>query len=84
MPERLDALGKGIAAEIANVFRQDRPDKIRHRVLRLAERQRNQRPGRLIGCQQFGRPEKGRALGLTGRYAAGALRHAGRGSHCHV
>ena len=36
VPERFDALGKGIAAEFSDVFRQDRPDKIRDRVLRLA------------------------------------------------
>src|SRR5450631_912880 len=35
-PERLDALGDGIAAEIADVFGQNRADKGRYRVLRLA------------------------------------------------
>ena len=83
-PERLDALGEGIATEIGDVFCQHRPDKVRDRVLRLAQGQRNQWLGRLIRCQQLGRPDKRRALGLTGRCAAGALRHAGRGGHCHV
>jgi hypothetical protein len=84
-PERLDALGEGIAPEIGDVFCKDGPDKVRDRVLRFAQRQRNQRLGRLVGRQQFGRPHKRRALGLTGRgCAAGALRHAGRGGHCHV
>ena len=34
-PEWFDALGKGIAAEISDVFRQYRPDEVRHRVLRF-------------------------------------------------
>ena len=39
----------------------------------------------LIGGQKFGRPQKRRTLGLPGSGgAAGALRHAGRGGHCHV
>ena len=36
-PERLDALGDGIAAEIADVPGQHRPDKLRQGMLRLTE-----------------------------------------------
>ncbi len=35
--EWLDALGDRIAAEIGDVFGEDRPDEIRHRVLRFAQ-----------------------------------------------
>ena len=73
-PERLDALGDGIAAEIADVLGQHRADKPRHRMLRLAQGQRNQWLTGLVRGQQFGQPRERRAFALL---AAGALRGAG-------
>ncbi len=76
--KRLDALGHRVAAELGGVFRQHRPDEVRHRVLRLADGQRNQWLSRLVRRQQLGGPHEWGTLGLAGGCdIAGALRHAG-------